>query len=205
MSSTEKCRFRDGIKPQKSIFGDDGKFRWRLLDQCRGLTFDTDRMILATPVMCRDWCGCGSGTDRAQTRFQLEVFMKLVTKIAMVAAVALAFAGCDDQAKKDLAKCQEDAGKVTAELEAAKGELEAAKTAAADLQTKLDEATKALEAANAELTQLKEAAAAAPVEEAKPAPAPAKKPAAKKAEPKQPEPVRQTTSTGSKAPPQRKR
>jgi len=106
--------------------------------------------------------------------------MKLVTKIAMVAAVALAFAGCDDQAKKDLAKCQEDAGKVTAELEAAKGELEAAKTAAAELQTKLDEATKALEAANAELTQLKEAAAAAPVEEAKPAPATAKKPAARR-------------------------
>ena len=130
--------------------------------------------------------------------------MKLVTKIAMVAAVALAFAGCDDQAKKDLAKCQEDAGKVTAELEAAKGELEPLRPAA-ELQTKLDEATKALEAANAELTQLKEAAAAAQVEEAKPAPAPAKKPAAKKAEPKPPEPVRVETSTGKKAPPQRKR
>ncbi len=124
--------------------------------------------------------------------------MKFVAKFAVVAAVALALVGCDDQAKKDLVKCQEDAQKVSAELTTVKAELDAAKVAATELQGKFDALTQEREALVAKVAELEGtiAAAAAPVAEpAKAAP----KPAAKKpAEAPAPAPI--TTSTGVKAP-----
>lgn len=123
--------------------------------------------------------------------------MKFVAKLALVAAVGLALAGCNDKAKQDLLKCQEEGQKITAELTTVKAELDAAKVAATDLQTKFDTLTQERDALLAKVAEFEAAAAAAavPAEPAKPAP----KPAAKKpAEPAKPAPI--TTSTGVKAP-----
>jgi septal ring factor EnvC (AmiA/AmiB activator) len=123
--------------------------------------------------------------------------MKFVAKLALVAAVGLALAGCNDKAKQDLLKCQEEGQKITAELTTVKAELDAAKVAATDLQTKFDTLTQERDALLAKVAEFEAAAAAAAeADAAKPAP----KPAAKKpAEPAKPAPI--TTSTGVKPPP----
>lgn len=122
--------------------------------------------------------------------------MKFVAKLALVASVGLALAGCNDKAKQDLLKCQEEGQKITAELTTVKAELDAAKVAATDLQTKFDTLTQERDALLAKVAEFEAAAAAAAeADAAKPAP----KPAAKKpAEPAKPAPI--TTSTGVKAP-----
>lgn len=124
--------------------------------------------------------------------------MKFVAKFAVVAALGLVLVGCNDQAKQGLLKCQEEGQKITAELTTVKAELDAAKTAATELQTQFVELTAERDALLEKVTEFETAAAvAAGVEaavEAKPAP---KKAAAKKAPAK---PARITTSTGVKAP-----
>jgi chromosome segregation ATPase len=124
--------------------------------------------------------------------------MKFVAKFAVVAALGLVLAGCNDQAKQDLLKCQEEGQKITAELTTVKAELDAAKTAATEMQTKFEELTAErdalLEKVTAFETAAADAAAAAEADAAKPAP---KRSTAKKEPAK---PARITTSTGVKAP-----
>lgn len=123
--------------------------------------------------------------------------MKFVAKFAVVAALGLVLAGCNDQAKQDLLKCQEEGQKITAELTTVKAELDAAKTAATEMQTKFDELTAERDALLEKVTAFETAAAEAEAAVAD-APKPAPKKSTAKKEPAKP--ARITTSTGVKAP-----
>ncbi len=125
--------------------------------------------------------------------------MKSMVKFAVVAALGLVLVGCNDQAKQDLLKCQEDGQKATAEMTTVKAELDAAKEAAVVTANQIADLTAANSALLERVAGYEAAAAALVPAVVEPAPkAAAKKPAAKKPEPAAP--ARITTSTGVKSP-----